>query len=86
MWFVSAHAINSALIGVLSKLQPSLMQPLLQRLVFDVPHLTDHSKMPLKVDTQIAVYYSTCENILVHQVKAIHLIDFGQCFHLPALD
>lgn len=82
----SAHVTNCALIGVLSKLQPSLMQPLLRRIVFDVPHLTDYSKMPLKVDKEIADYYSICENILVHQVKMIHLIDFGQCFHLPALD
>lgn len=48
---------NAALIGVLSKLQPSMMQPLLRRLVFDVPNLTDHSKMPLKVATEIAFYF-----------------------------
>ena len=47
------HVTNPTLIGVLSKLQPSVMQPLLRRLVFDVPHLTDHSKMPLKVNTHI---------------------------------
>ncbi|KAG7228617.1 hypothetical protein INR49_013303 [Caranx melampygus] len=33
------------------KLQPSMMQPLLRRLVQDVPRLTDHSKMPLKLLT-----------------------------------
>lgn len=55
---VSARVTNPALIVVLSKLQPSMMQPLLRRLVFDVPHLTDYSNMPLKVDTQIVVYYS----------------------------
>lgn len=34
---------------LLSKLQPSLMQPLLRRLVFDVPHLPEHNKLALKV-------------------------------------
>lgn len=62
------------------------MQPLLRCLAFDVPHLTDYSKMPLKVDKHIAVYYIICENVLVHQVKIMHFIDFGQYFHLPALD
>lgn len=40
-----------------------MMQPLLRRLVLDVPHLTDHSKMPLKVNAQAAA--ATLE----HQVK-----------------
>uniref|UniRef100_A0A3Q3MUI7 Ryanodine receptor 2b (cardiac) n=1 Tax=Mastacembelus armatus TaxID=205130 RepID=A0A3Q3MUI7_9TELE len=43
--------IEDCLLAVCSKLQPSMMQPLLQRLVFDVPHLTDHSNMPLKLLT-----------------------------------
>lgn len=46
---VSALVNNSDLPGLLSKLQPSLMQPLLRRLVFDVPHLTEHNKLALKV-------------------------------------
>ncbi|KAM7385413.1 hypothetical protein PAMP_001499 [Pampus punctatissimus] len=43
--------IEDCLLAVCSKLQPSMMQPLLQRLVYDVPNLTDHSKMPLKLLT-----------------------------------
>nr|XP_046257248.1 ryanodine receptor 2 isoform X2 [Scatophagus argus] len=43
--------IEDCLLAVCSKLQPSMMQPLLRRLVFDVPHLTDYSKMPLKLLT-----------------------------------
>ncbi|XP_071336383.1 ryanodine receptor 2 isoform X3 [Trachinotus anak] len=43
--------IEDCLLAVCSKLQPSMMQPLLRRLVLDVPHLTDHSKMPLKLLT-----------------------------------
>uniref|UniRef100_A0A3Q3K423 Ryanodine receptor 2b (cardiac) n=1 Tax=Monopterus albus TaxID=43700 RepID=A0A3Q3K423_MONAL len=41
--------IEDCLLAVCSKLQPSMMQPLLRRLVFDVPRLTDHSKVPLKL-------------------------------------
>ncbi|CAJ1067174.1 ryanodine receptor 2 [Xyrichtys novacula] len=41
--------IEDCLLAVCSKLQPCMMQPLLRRLVFDVPQLTDHSKMPLKL-------------------------------------
>ncbi|KAA8583639.1 hypothetical protein FQN60_014847 [Etheostoma spectabile] len=41
--------IEDCLLAVCSKLQPSKMQPLLRRLAFDVPHLTDYSKMPLKL-------------------------------------
>ncbi|XP_067466542.1 ryanodine receptor 2 isoform X2 [Thunnus thynnus] len=43
--------IEDCLLAVCSKLQPSMMQPLLRRLVFDVPNLTEHSKMPLKLLT-----------------------------------
>uniref|UniRef100_A0A672JJC7 Ryanodine receptor 2b (cardiac) n=1 Tax=Salarias fasciatus TaxID=181472 RepID=A0A672JJC7_SALFA len=42
---------EDCLLALCSKLQPSVMQPLLRRLVFDVPHLSDHSKMPLKLLT-----------------------------------
>nr|XP_040034926.1 ryanodine receptor 2 [Gasterosteus aculeatus aculeatus] len=41
--------IEECLLAVCSKLQPAMMQPLLRRLVFDVPHLTANSKMPLKL-------------------------------------
>lgn len=34
------------------KLRPSMMQHLLRRLVFDVPLLNEHTKMPLKVRIQ----------------------------------
>ncbi|KAK5854224.1 hypothetical protein PBY51_015313 [Eleginops maclovinus] len=43
--------IEECLLAMCSKLQPSMMQPLLRRLVFDVPHLTDNSNMPLKLLT-----------------------------------
>ncbi|XP_034536962.1 ryanodine receptor 2 [Notolabrus celidotus] len=43
--------IEECVLAVCSKLQPSMMQPLLRRLVFDVPQLTDCSKMPLKLLT-----------------------------------
>ncbi|KAM3606327.1 uncharacterized protein V6R79_014397 [Siganus canaliculatus] len=43
--------IEDCLLAVCSKLQPTMMQPLLRRLVFDVPQLTDFSKMPLKLLT-----------------------------------
>ncbi|XP_062422699.1 ryanodine receptor 2 [Pungitius pungitius] len=41
--------IEECLLAVCSKLQPAMMQPLLRRLVFDVPHLTADSRMPLKL-------------------------------------
>lgn len=69
---------NSACFDAPSKLQPSVMQPLLRRLVFDVPHLTDHSKMPLKVDTLIVVY--SCGKYVVYVNISINL------FCLPAVD
>ncbi|KAM4598949.1 ryanodine receptor 2 [Fundulus diaphanus] len=40
---------EECLLALCSKLQSSAMQPLLQRLVFDVLHLSDHSKMPLNL-------------------------------------
>ncbi|XP_041645474.1 ryanodine receptor 2 [Cheilinus undulatus] len=43
--------IEDCLLAVCSKLQPSMMQPLLRRLVFDVPQLIDSTKMPLKLLT-----------------------------------
>lgn len=38
------------------KLRPSMMQHLLRRLVFDVPLLNEHTKMPLKVRHILQVY------------------------------
>uniref|UniRef100_A0A3Q3W2P9 Uncharacterized protein n=1 Tax=Mola mola TaxID=94237 RepID=A0A3Q3W2P9_MOLML len=43
--------IEDCLLAVSSKLQPSLMQPLLRRLVLDVPNLTEYNKMALKLLT-----------------------------------
>ncbi|KAK9529913.1 hypothetical protein VZT92_011459 [Zoarces viviparus] len=40
-----------------SKLRPSMMQHLLRRLVFDVPLLNEHTKMPLKLLTN---HYERC--------------------------
>uniref|UniRef100_A0A3P9P1U2 Ryanodine receptor 2 n=1 Tax=Poecilia reticulata TaxID=8081 RepID=A0A3P9P1U2_POERE len=57
---------EDCLLALCSKLQPSTMQPLLQRLVFDVLHLSDHSKLPLKMLTshyeQMWKYYSYSGN------------------------
>ncbi|CAB1343728.1 unnamed protein product [Coregonus sp. 'balchen'] len=44
-------AIEDCMLAICSKLRPSLMQPLLRRLVFDVPLLTNHTKIPLKLLT-----------------------------------
>ncbi|KAM9808663.1 ryanodine receptor 2 isoform 4-T4 [Syngnathus typhle] len=41
--------IEDCLLAVCSKLHPTMMQPLLRRLVFDVPTLTDQSKIPIKL-------------------------------------
>ncbi|XP_077437450.1 ryanodine receptor 2-like [Vanacampus margaritifer] len=40
---------EDCLLAVCSKLQPAMMQPLLRRLVFDIPTLTDQSKIPIKL-------------------------------------
>ncbi|XP_012989669.2 ryanodine receptor 2 isoform X4 [Esox lucius] len=44
-------AIEDCMLAICSKLRPSMMQPLLRQLVFDVPLLTDQSTMPLKLLT-----------------------------------
>ncbi|XP_061645502.1 ryanodine receptor 2-like isoform X2 [Phyllopteryx taeniolatus] len=53
---------EKSLLAVCSKLQPAMMQPLLRRLVFDVPILTDQTKIPIKLLTshyeQRCKYYS----------------------------
>ncbi|XP_069548702.1 ryanodine receptor 2 [Brachyistius frenatus] len=61
---------EDCLLALCSKLQPSMMQPLLRRLVFDVPHLTEHSIMPLKLLTshyeQMWKYYSQAVEQINH--------------------
>ncbi|XP_041921605.1 ryanodine receptor 2 isoform X1 [Alosa sapidissima] len=42
-------AIEDCLLSICGKLRPSMVQPLLHCLVFDVPLLTDYTKMPLKL-------------------------------------
>ncbi|XP_059376123.1 ryanodine receptor 2 [Carassius carassius] len=57
-------AIQDCLLSVCGKLNPSMLQSLLQNLVFDVPQLSENSKMPLKLLTnhyeQSRKYY--CRN------------------------
>ncbi|RXN33037.1 ryanodine receptor 2-like protein [Labeo rohita] len=57
-------AIQDCLLAVCGKLNPSMLQSLLHNLVFDVPQLSDNSKMPLKLLTnhyeQSRKYY--CRN------------------------
>ncbi|XP_075894426.1 ryanodine receptor 2 [Nelusetta ayraudi] len=43
--------IEDCLLALCSKLQPALMQPLLRRLVFDVPQLADHNKIAVELLT-----------------------------------
>ncbi|XP_062858850.1 ryanodine receptor 2 isoform X1 [Trichomycterus rosablanca] len=50
-------AIEECLLSVCGKLRPSMMQHLLRRLVFDVPLLNEHTKMPLKLLTN---HYERC--------------------------
>ncbi|KAL1264893.1 hypothetical protein QQF64_005248, partial [Cirrhinus molitorella] len=50
-------AIEECLLAMCGKLRPSMMQHLLRRLVFDVPVLNEHTKMPLKLLTN---HYERC--------------------------
>ncbi|XP_076743293.1 ryanodine receptor 2 isoform X3 [Maylandia zebra] len=50
-------SIEECLLAVCGKLRPSMMQHLLRRLVFDVPLLNEHTKMPLKLLTN---HYERC--------------------------
>ncbi|XP_034049809.1 ryanodine receptor 2 isoform X2 [Thalassophryne amazonica] len=50
-------AIEECLLSVCGKLRPSMMQHLLRRLVFDIPLLNEHTKMPLKLLTN---HYDRC--------------------------
>uniref|UniRef100_A0A8C4VE55 Ryanodine receptor 2 n=1 Tax=Falco tinnunculus TaxID=100819 RepID=A0A8C4VE55_FALTI len=44
-------SIEECLLSICGQLRPSMMQHLLRRLVFDVPLLNEHAKMPLKLLT-----------------------------------
>ncbi|XP_041105563.1 ryanodine receptor 2-like [Polyodon spathula] len=50
-------AIEECLLATCGQLRPSMMQHLLRRLVFDVPLLNEHTKMPLKLLTN---HYERC--------------------------
>ncbi|KAM5301819.1 ryanodine receptor 2 isoform 4-T4 [Glossophaga mutica] len=50
-------SIEVCLLSICGQLRPSMMQHLLRRLVFDVPLLNEHSKMPLKLLTN---HYERC--------------------------
>ena len=56
-----------AILIMCSKLRPSMMQHLLRRLVFDVPLLNEHVKMPLKV-RNIFIMSVLCPSLSVFQV------------------
>ncbi|XP_072293061.1 ryanodine receptor 2 [Eucyclogobius newberryi] len=43
---------EQCLLALCSKLNPVLMQPLLQQLIFDIAHLSEHSKLELKLLTR----------------------------------
>ncbi|KAI7799584.1 putative ryanodine receptor 3 [Triplophysa rosa] len=44
-------AIEECLLAICEHLRPSMLQQLLRRLVFDVPHLTEYCQMPIKLLT-----------------------------------
>ncbi|CAL8391441.1 unnamed protein product, partial [Arctogadus glacialis] len=44
-------SIEQCMLAICGQLQPSMIQPLLRRLVFDIPQLAGHTKMPLKLLT-----------------------------------
>ncbi|XP_023378135.1 ryanodine receptor 2, partial [Pteropus vampyrus] len=50
-------SIEVCLLSICGQLRPSMMQHLLRRLVFDVPLLNEHAKMPLKLLTN---HYERC--------------------------
>ncbi|XP_074393632.1 ryanodine receptor 2 isoform X14 [Zonotrichia albicollis] len=50
-------SIEECLLSICGQLRPSMMQHLLRRLVFDVPLLNEHAKMPLKLLTN---HYERC--------------------------
>lgn len=65
-----------------------MMQPLLRRLVFDVPLLTNHTKIPLKVSYIIVVTHihrpcNVCVYLDIYDIS--EEIDFRHSL-LPAVD
>ncbi|KAJ3610589.1 hypothetical protein NHX12_022681 [Muraenolepis orangiensis] len=44
-------SIEQCMLAICGQLQPSVIQPLLRRLVFDIPQLSGHTRMPLKLLT-----------------------------------
>ncbi|XP_072425167.1 ryanodine receptor 3 isoform X3 [Chiloscyllium punctatum] len=51
------ESIEECLLSICRHLQPSMLQPLLRRFVFDVPILNEYCKMPLKL---LASHYEQC--------------------------
>ncbi|KAJ6664647.1 hypothetical protein lerEdw1_006220 [Lerista edwardsae] len=50
-------SIEECLLSICGQMRPSMMQHLLRRLVFDIPLLNEHAKMPLKLLTN---HYERC--------------------------
>uniref|UniRef100_A0A670XZ75 Ryanodine receptor 2 n=1 Tax=Pseudonaja textilis TaxID=8673 RepID=A0A670XZ75_PSETE len=50
-------SIEECLLSICGQLRPSMMQHLLRRLVFDIPLLNEHAKMPLKL---LTIHYERC--------------------------
>ncbi|XP_077469715.1 ryanodine receptor 2 [Stigmatopora argus] len=67
---------EDCLLAVCSKLHPAMMQPLLRRLAFDVPTLTEQSKIPIKLLSshyeQKCKYYSQVNQTLASE-EELHL-------------
>lgn len=57
-----------------SNLRPSMVQPLLHCLVFDVPLLTENTKMPLKVRTTSSP--NSCDTV---PTKVLFGVEKGSC-------
>lgn len=69
LWLWLCQCQNNQLMSVIwimcSKLRPSMMQHLLRRLVFDVPLLNEHTKMPLKVTIQKFFFQMNICNVYI---------------------
>ncbi|KAG8123547.1 hypothetical protein E2320_018933 [Naja naja] len=50
-------SIEECLLSICGQLRPSMMQHLLRRLVFDIPLLNEHAKMPLRL---LTIHYERC--------------------------
>lgn len=72
----------SMTLSLCRKLRPSMMQHLLRRLVFDIPLLNEHTKMPLKV----RIYFFEFQDSLISFfcLKQTHLFDL-RCSELSDL-